>query len=341
MTTSELSALVERIITKDGADIFTDLKQTAAWKRYCQSAMKVLDTSSGSSIDLAEFTSEFNLFNTNRFYYLIKHLVSEILNLLKKYSKDMNMSTDRLDEFQFGNKPTQDKESIALLQQTISDLNKKLEQVNNQLKGSQNQLGSLQKEYEDSVRETARSMKEKDVEIACLKGENDKLKRYIQDDVVEEWNGKFESVIEENNKLREVLENVKKEVIDQNVQFTRIREALDEEREKSAKANSTMTIVGAAMTDIQLDPFRTELVRQYGSFETAIKSFWGTRHRLTMTETESMCLSLGYSRDYCKKLFFALDTRNRGYLTMEQFARPLPVINNELCLLMKKVSESS
>jgi Ca2+-binding EF-hand superfamily protein len=57
-----------------------------------------------------------------------------------------------------------------------------------------------------------------------------------------------------------------------------------------------------------------------------------------MTEIESISLSLGYTREYCKKLFFALDTKNRGYLTMEQFARPLPVINKELCLLMKESS---
>lgn len=58
-----------------------------------------------------------------------------------------------------------------------------------------------------------------------------------------------------------------------------------------------------------------------------------------MNEVELLALSLGYTKTYSKKLFYALDTRNRGFLSIEQFSKTLPVINRELVLLTKSVPD--
>ncbi len=72
ITDSELSGLLERIFVKDSTDMFADLKRTLAWKKFGQSASKLMDASNSGMVDLSKFNSGFNDFNTNRFYYVIK-----------------------------------------------------------------------------------------------------------------------------------------------------------------------------------------------------------------------------------------------------------------------------
>jgi hypothetical protein len=90
----------------------------------------------------------------------------------------------------------------------------------------------------------------------------------------------------------------------------------------------------AALSGAALDPFRSELVNQFGSIEAVV----GKRKKMTLHEMETIASSLGYSRDYSRKLFYALDVKNRGFLTAEQFGRPLPLLNQELCLLTQESS---
>jgi DNA repair exonuclease SbcCD ATPase subunit len=245
----------------------------------------------------------------------------------------MNISADRLDEFEFGNSSRS--EEMEKLKKINDELNKKLEGLYKELDDKEAEIMEAKSNQSKDAVYFDKQILAKEETIRRLESENEKLKKFVKNDLVDEWKQKFDEIISENSKLRDTLAGVKNEVVAQNVQIIRMKESTDEEVAKSLKASTTL--VGAALTDIQLDPFRAELVRQYGSFESALRAFRLTPgKRLTMTEIESVCLSFGYTREYCKKLFYALDTRNRGFLTMEQFARPLPVINKELCLLMKE-----
>ena len=89
------------------------------------------------------------------------------------------------------------------------------------------------------------------------------------------------------------------------------------------------SVYAAALSGVALDPLRTELVNQFGSIDAVI----GKRKRITLHELENIAVSMRYSREYCRKLFYALDVKNRGFLSCEQFSRPLPLIHRELCLL--------
>lgn len=332
MTITELDALLERITTKDCVDMFTDLKRTKAWTKFCKSALKVLDTSQGSSVDLGEFTSEFNLFNSNRFYYAVKYLVPEILVLLKEYSLSMNVSEDRLNEFSIS--PPQDdlQTKLSPLQARISELEAELSKIR---QSTASETGVLQKQLEDSRSATMKA----EALVSQLERENANLKKStVSDALIKEWQQKFDLIVQENGELRDCLERSRQEVVSQSTKIVSLKEQLD----KNSGDGFSATAFGASINDIELDPFRTELLRQYGSFDSVLASFRvQSARKITMVEMETMCLSLGYTREYCRKLFYALDTRNRGYLTMEQFSRPLPILNKELCLLLKEEVKSS
>ena len=334
MTISELNSLLERIVMKDGSDLFGDLKKTKAWTKFCKSALRVIDTSQGSSVDLSEFTSEFNLFNSNRFFYAVKYLLPAIVSLMKQYSVAMKVNEDRLTAFSIGG-PSEDpksKELIASLQSKVSELETLLmdaQKVSSQASDSQSQIKSLQSKLLD-----------KDARIKEILEENSKLKESIRESVIAEWQEKFEKVISENSELRSTLEQARSDLVAQAATIASLKQQL--ESSKTSTKNFSATAFGASLSDVELDPFRTELIRQYGSFDKALLEFRvQSSKKITMVEMETMCLSLGYTREYSRKLFYALDTRNRGYLSLEQFSRPLPILNKELCLLLKEEVRNS
>jgi len=334
MTVSELNSLLERIMVKDGSDLMADLKRTKAWTKFCKSALKVLDTSQGSSVDLAEFTSEFNLFNSNRFFYAIKYLLPEIVELLKQYSIAMSVNDDRLTSFSI-TQPSQDSkttELVSSLQSRISELEALLmeaEKASSEASMSQAQIRTLESRAnaaENRIRE--------------LEDENSKLRKSIHDTIIKEWEEKFNQILSENSELRSTLEQARSDLVSQSASITSLRDQLD--TAKSSNNNFSATAFGASLSEVELDPFRTELIRQYGSFDKALSEFRvQSIKKITMVEMETMCLSLGYTREYSRKLFYALDTRNRGYLSLEQFSRPLPILNKELCLLLKEEVRNS
>ena len=58
LTISEVGELLDRVLIKDASDIYGVLKGGKGWKEYCSAALKLMDTSQGSTIDLQEFNSE-------------------------------------------------------------------------------------------------------------------------------------------------------------------------------------------------------------------------------------------------------------------------------------------
>ena len=324
MTVSELNGLLERVLLKDCSDMFNDLKRTKAWMKFCKSALKVLDTSQGSSVDLGEFTSEFNIFNSNRFYYAVKYLLPEMLTLVRFYSSTMGVNSDRLGEFAFGTPPddAKSKELILALESKLREMENDLSLAENRSIEANNvsaQLNMIQKRAESA-----------EARVVQLEDELSQLKKSIQETLVAEWDQKFNQVIQENSELRESLAQARLELTNQS-------KKLESAKQVSSQPTFSATAFGASLTDVELDPFRTQLVRQYGSFDEAMRNFRvQSLKRITMVEMESMCLSLSYTREYCRKLFYALDTRNRGYLSLDQFSRPLPILNKELCLLLKQ-----
>jgi hypothetical protein len=325
MTLSELNGLLERVLLKDSNDMFNDLKRTKGWLKFCKSALKVLDTSQGSSVDLAEFTSEFNIFNSNRFYYAVKYLLPEMLSLLRSYSATMGVNADRLGEFTLGT-PADDgksKEIISALESKVRQMEIELDQQAKKESLDSNALSS-QLDLVQKRAETA------EARVVQLEDELSRLKISISESVLNEWEEKFNKVIQENSELRNTLDQARLELITQS-------EQLESAKQNSGQPSFSATAFGASLTDVELDPFRTQLVRQYGSFDEVMKNYrLISPKKITMVEMETMCLSLNYTREYCRKLFYALDTRNRGYLTLDQFSRPLPILNKELCLLLKK-----
>ena len=172
-----------------------------------------------------------------------------------------------------------------------------------------------------------------------LSAKNSKLKP----EILEEWKTCFDCITLENSELREVLSHSRADISKMNVEIMRLNKELIEVRSLGGDNKRGGSLYGAALSGINLDPFRLELIRQFGSFESAFSSFnlspkKGVKIRITLNEVELLAISLGYSRDYSTKLFYALDTRNRGVLSIEQFSRPLPVLVEELCLLTKASS---
>ena len=334
MTISELNALLERIMMKDGSDLMNDLKKTKAWTKFCKSALRVIDTSQGSSVDLAEFTSEFNQFNSNRFFYAVKYLLPAIIELLKHYSITMKVNEDRLTAFSVvtSSEDPKSKELIESLQSKISELETLLIDAQKQASyasDSQSLIDALNSRVNGG-----------ESRIAELLEENSRLKKSIQDTVINEWQEKFDQIMNENSELRSALEHARSDLIAQSSSISSLKDQL--ESSKSTSKNFSATAFGASLSDVELDPFRTELIRQYGSFDKALSEFRvQSLKKISMVEMETMCLSLGYTREYCRKLFYALDTRNRGYLSLEQFSRPLPILNKELCLLLKEEVRNS
>lgn len=78
ITKRELGGLIERIVLKDAKDIFEQLKLEGPWDEFCSSIMKELDPSAGKTLDLNEFRIKFNVYYTNRFYYLMRFLFQHV-----------------------------------------------------------------------------------------------------------------------------------------------------------------------------------------------------------------------------------------------------------------------
>ena len=153
---------------------------------------------------------------------------------------------------------------------------------------------------------------------------------------VDFWTQKFEGVISENDELRSVLLISKHDIEKLNFEVLRVSREL---KDKLDEKNGGLTkISGASLTGIDLDPLRTELVRRYGSIDAFIASLDKKveKRGITLNELELLGVSMGYSREYCKKLFYTLDTNDKGIVSTSQFSRPLPIINKELCLLTKR-----
>jgi hypothetical protein len=376
ITYSELGGLLERIIIKDSTDLFTDLKRTHGWKKYVQSAMKKMDTSKGSTIDLSEFNSEFNQFNTHRFYYLIKYLLPEVISLLKSYSQEMNLSVDKLGEF--GRDPDasnpDDLKKIKQLESLLAEYRLKVESIKTD---DNSEISARNKKWEDEVaqlRQTVEKNVSENTRLQAMRrelgdaarsaeAENEALRRELEkvrnekpsidiDQFVGEWTRKFKDVIDENTNLRDLVSNNKTKLERMTADYIQVAQKVsDLETElQTAKNVKPNTIYGAAITGTELDPFRRDILKKFSSLENTFSNSQislsptnrnnGPR-RITLTEVEMLATSMGYTRGYAKKLFFALDTRNKGILTLEQFSRPLPVLNHELVLLTKETTMNS
>lgn len=419
MTIKEVTALLDRIMIKDATDIYTALKTNKAWNDFTSQALKLLDSSGGGTVDLEEFTSEFNAVYMARVFFVIKLLVPVFLRELRRLCEECQLDPGRMEEAKRilagigGEAPTKtvveekivvkeaDKKAeleeikrlkdlleqltrdlemtrselavastsgdafsqrlrekdleIAELQrksksesdalrQEIDDLKAqadKLRQANTdaqreakersarqqaELDGLSNKLMQAQKEMDDTKRSCADR-------VRALEKDNEKLRENQFKDLAE-WKSKFDQAIEENSKGRKLLSDLKEEASKLNAQLLE-RELSD--KRKQSNVSSVSPIHAAALSGITLDPFRSELIKQFGSIEQVMNK----RTKLTLNEMELIASSMGYSREYSRKLFYALDVKNRGFLTREQFARPLPLLNDDLCLLTKGLAKAS
>ena len=228
-------------------------------------------------------------------------------------------------------------------QDTTENQKKEIERLRMELDATQEDLHKAREEnrrlvdqnrdsgarFEAEQASLRRALENRDNEILQLQQESDKLERESQNirnsqgKLVDEWRMKFDDILKENDTCRTIMAELRSEIIRVN---TALYEAQNAEKEQDIKVSS---IHAASLSGIGLDPFRTELVRQFGSIDAAL----GKRKRVTLHELEAMATTMGYSREYSRKLFYALDVKNRGFLSGEQFARPLPLLNRELCLL--------
>lgn len=428
MTVQEISELLDRVLVKDATDLFTALKGSKAWREYATQALKSMDASRGGSLDLQEFSAEFNNFYVTRAFFVIKYILPAINKELRKICQEAGLDSGRIaevDAILVGELPSsrapapvvndseirklkemvenltkmleQHKEELAKssaeanqlkedLLRTNNDYQKLLRQCDNdkaglaqaeqdlarskleadKLRSSEKEMESFQREMEklrqqldnaqeaslradiDSKQTESRlsnrisslesdnsSMKaridEKDREVAKWKEaaaiaekETQRLKK-SQIEEVNEWKKKFDDIIAENDRCRQVMNDMRAEIVRVNSALLEAQEA-DKERKDTTKIS---TFHAASISGVSLDPLRAELVNQFGSIEAAI----GKRKKITLHELESVSVALGYTREYCRKLFYALDVKNRGFLSVEQFSRPLPTLNHELCLL--------
>ena len=401
MTSTEMAELVERILVKDATDILSDVKGTKAWREYCSQALKVMDTSHGGTVDLGEFTSDFNSFYQSRFYYVIKHLFPALNKELKRICRESDLDPNRIAEIESmlvgdGSSSSISDSQVRKYKETIESLTKRLEDSvreaastadevrklsealnrsnaeNQELrsqqqseqatrKQSQGQLDtiarleqvveSLHQELEVQRRDKIQAEALYNERISSLMRENSALKAEMlekedeanrwrdradqnekeasrlkanRSDEIQDWRSKFNAIIAENEKCRNVMSDMRNEIIRVNTALLEVQlKGKEEKMPKNASFHAT------SLSGVALDPLRIELVNQFGSLEAVI----GKRKRVTLHELESIAAALGYSREYCKKLFFALDVKNKGVLSMEQFSRPLPMLNSELCLL--------
>ena len=416
MTISEVTSLLDRVLMKDATDVYADVKQTKAWKDYCSQALRIMDSSNGTTVDLQEFTAEFNSFYLNRMYYLVKCLVPALHKVLRKVCEEAGFDAERMSEIAAimagGGKEkekvqvrveekiviqeadkTAELAEIVKLKESIEKLGSEIEAIRAEggaelaaakeaadrtiaendeerraleqrfeaEKASLNeQISSLKTEIEkmtvhdiessraSTARATAQeteieSLKHQlrtalqDVEIAKLLGK-DKIELLEEENrglksrafkEVDEWKSKFDEIIKENVDCRNLFAGLKADVIRLNAEL--LERQLEDRRRKETAPFTMASVHSVALSGISLDPFRAELVQQFGSIDNVM----GKRTKLTLNEMELIATSIGYSREYSRKLFYALDVKNRGFLSAEQFARPLPVLNDELCLLTK------
>lgn len=451
MTITEVTLLVDKIVMKDAADVYAAIKTQKAWKDFCAQVLALMDTSQGSTVDLQEFSSEFNTFYLARPYLVVTILVPALHRVLKKICRDANLDPVRLEQCEAvlrgdmaGTAAVDDKE-VKRLQRSVQDLSSELESLRLKLRDKDSETDQLRSalrvaeagsgdmeanlaslastqmqlqsksaeltritaEYDRSEAERRRLEEQRaslsesnqrkvtalESEIASLKSEQEKatssargemdslaqqVKRLesekaglsrtitqmktdaeratevserrlsdLQSQVAElgqmnrelresqfsqisDWKERFEAVISENESARRLLGDLRGEIV-------RVNAALLEAQlhePKKPEVSKASSISCAALSGAALDPFRSELVNQFGSIDAVV----GKRKKLTLHEMESIASSLGYSRDYSRKLFYALDVKNRGFLTSEQFGRPLPLLNHELCLLTQASS---
>jgi hypothetical protein len=433
---NELAELLDRILVKDATDIYTVIRGSKGWKDYCTSAMRMLDTSKGNTIDLQEFAARFNDMYLARFYYVVKHLLPYLFRELKKICQACDLDPERMSEVEailVGDVPAPQvrpsvdaatKEDLVKLKALADTLAKSLEQNKAEHDVARQEISRLtesllksQKEYKDLLvkyeneqgdkirgQEEFDRMKQEVEELRSLRrsGEDDKRElqrlkdqlqslredlekandenRRLKDEnraqktklgsevdslrvklassdadanrwresserfekecssmrgnqskLVDEWKSKFEEIIQENERCRTVMSEMRSEIVRVN---STILEAQLKNKE-SDENNKISTVYATALSGVALDPLRTELVNQFGSIDAVV----GKRKRITLHELETIALSMGYSREYCRKLFYALDIKNKGFLSGEQFRRPLPLLHKELCLLTQSPIE--
>lgn len=192
-------------------------------------------------------------------------------------------------------------------------------------------LRSVSSELDEIKANSESQIQSKDSRILSIESELKNL-REISLREAQQWKDRFDEVIDENSKCKSLLSEMRAEIIKTNSDILE-----SQLRSASPQNNSNQKLASlpaAALSGSSLDPFRTELVHQFGSLESVM----GKRKKLTLHELESIATSIGYTREYSKKLFYALDSRSRGFLTVDQFSRPLPMLNDDLCLLTKDTS---
>ena len=451
LTITEVGELLDRVLIKDASDIYAVIRTGRAWREYCAMALKIMDTSQGSTIDLQEFTSEFNAFYVSRLYYIVKFLIPIVHSELLKACEKSGMEAKRLAELEGiikSDRPTHkvvDKAvelaEIARLNQLVASLtlalesskqaegtseiaalkaeviqlkiqagsastqqHSMIEKLSKELSFQRNELAKIGNEKTvleakivkleesnigleaqiaklEAEKVSMKSMNEKEVltlreqldialegksdmeqqvsklesikeqlrnaegtlsgmdgvvltrdsKIASLESEHRLLKEKTLRDA-EEWKRKFDEIIHENNKCKHLLSEIRTDIMRTNAAI--LENHLDASKTDPQSSNKLSSLHAAALSGSSLDPFRTELVHQFGSLEAVM----GKRKKLTLHELETVATSIGYTREYSKKLFYALDSRNRGFLTADQFSRPLPMLNDDLCLLTKDIS---
>lgn len=352
ITSAELGALLERILIKDSTDLLTDLKKSASWKKYATKVLTAMDTSKGETLDLSEFSSEFNKINQRRLYYFLRYLFPDILVHLRNICQQMGLSESEMKELdriltarndeqvpvsaaEVIEEDTSDKDEIDRLTALLSILESRVAELEALIQNERDEAIEKEREWNKKISEA---------DINKLKSENEALLAREFEVAKLKWteektelNNEFKNIIDENEQLRKALAGSKKSINDLNNEVLRVLTELNNELNKGGK--DVLKFTGTGLTGIDLDPLRTELVRRFGSIDAFIATLGkkgATEKRgITLNELELLGVSMGYSREYCKKLFYTLDTHDRGIVSISQFGRPFPIINKELCLLTK------
>ena len=251
---------------------------------------------------------------------------------LTRAEQDLARSKLEADKLRSSEKDSENfRREIDRLQQQLDTAQEATLRADSESRQTESRLNSRISTLESENASIKSRMDEKDREVAKWKEaaataekETQRLKKN-QTEEVNEWKKKFDDIIKENDQCRQVMNDLRAEIVRVN---STLLEAQLADKEKS-NPTKISAFHAASISGVSLDPLRTELVNQFGSIEAVI----GKRRKITLHELESVAVAIGYTREYCRKLFYALDVKNRGFLSVEQFSRPLPTLNHELCLL--------
>ena len=255
--------------------------------------------------------------------------MSEELASVRDELRRTNASKDQLNSK--SENLTDEIQALRVGKREIEDqFNSKASRLTEEIQALRGQLRNASDEVQESRQKCEAALAAKDGKLSLLEIELRRLREKTLEDA-EEWKSRFQDIIDENTKCKAVVSDIRTEIIKTN---SAILENLMQRSPKNQSSEKISSLHAAALSGSSLDPFRTELVHQFGSLEAVM----GKRKKLTLHELETVATSIGYTREYSKKLFYALDSRNRGFLTADQFSRPLPMLNDDLCLLTKAPS---